>query len=100
MSDIIDDKVLRDLAPTGKVRAAINFGNGVLAQRGPNGEPRGVSVELAARLAERLGVPVDYVTFEAAARRSTRSPAAPSISASSPSTRCGLRRSTSPRLMC
>lgn len=68
MPDIIDDQVLRDLAPTGKVRAAINFGNGVLAQRGPNGEPRGVSVELAAALAERLGVPVDYVTFEAAGK--------------------------------
>ncbi len=28
-----------DLAPTGKLRAAINFGNPVLAQKGPNGEP-------------------------------------------------------------
>jgi len=25
---------LKDLAPTGKLRAAINFGNGVLAQKG------------------------------------------------------------------
>ena len=31
---------LKDLAPTGKLRAAINFGNGVLAQKGPNDEPR------------------------------------------------------------
>ena len=33
--------VLKDLAPTGKLRAGINFGNPVLAQKGPNGEPRG-----------------------------------------------------------
>lgn len=67
MADVSDD-VLRDLAPTGRLRAAINFGNTVLAQRGPNDEPRGVSVDLAAALAKRLGVPVDYVTFEAAGK--------------------------------
>ena len=33
--------VLKDLAPTGKVRAAINFGNGVLAQKGADGTPQG-----------------------------------------------------------
>src|SRR5208282_6044587 len=60
--------VLKDLAPTGKLRAAINFGNGVLAQKGPNGEPRGVSAELAAALAKRLGVPLDYVPFAAAGK--------------------------------
>src|SRR5665213_1468544 len=43
--------VLKDLAPTGKLRTGINFGNPVLAQKGPNGEPRGVSAELAAALA-------------------------------------------------
>ncbi|HTT48604.1 MAG TPA: transporter substrate-binding domain-containing protein [Pseudolabrys sp.] len=59
---------LTDLAPTGRLRAAINFGNPVLAQKGPNGEPRGVSAELAAALAKRLGVPLDYVTFEAAGK--------------------------------
>ncbi|KQZ02107.1 hypothetical protein ASD45_15510 [Pseudolabrys sp. Root1462] len=67
MADV-SDEVMRDLAPTGRLRAAINFGNTVLAQRGPNGEPRGVSVDLAAALAKRLGVPVDYVTFEAAGK--------------------------------
>ena len=60
--------VLKDLAPTGKLRAAINFGNGVLAQKGPNGEPRGVSAELAAALAKKLGVPLEYVKFEAAGK--------------------------------
>ena len=58
--------VLKDLAPTGKLRAAINFGNGVLAQKGPNGEPRGVTPELATALAKRLGVPVEFVIYPAA----------------------------------
>jgi polar amino acid transport system substrate-binding protein len=60
--------VLKDLAPAGKLRAAINFGNPVLAQKGPNGEPQGVSAELAAALAKKLGVPLDYVKFEAAGK--------------------------------
>jgi polar amino acid transport system substrate-binding protein len=56
---------VRDLAPTGKLRAAINFGNTVLAQREPFG---GVSVDLARELARRLGVPVEFVTYDAAGR--------------------------------
>src|SRR5208282_5986859 len=58
--------VLKDLAPTGKLRAAINFGNPELAQKGPNGEPQGISAELAAALAKRLGVPLDYVIYSSA----------------------------------
>jgi len=61
-------EVLRDLAPSGKLRAAINYGNSVLAQKGPDGAPRGVSADLAAELAKRLGVPVDYVPYEAAGK--------------------------------
>lgn len=56
--------VLHDLAPSGQLRAAINFGNTVLAQKDPaSGEPRGVSAELARELGRRLGVPVSFVTF-------------------------------------
>lgn len=58
-----------DLAPTGVLRAAINFGNPVLAQRDPvAGEPRGVSVVLAKELAHRLDVPVAFHPFEAAGK--------------------------------
>ena len=40
--------VVTDLAPTGRLRAAINFGNPVLAQKDPaTGEPCGISVDLA-----------------------------------------------------
>ena len=60
--------VLKDLAPTGKLRAAINFGNGVLAQKGKDGEPQGVTADLSRELARRLGVPVAFVTFEAAGK--------------------------------
>jgi polar amino acid transport system substrate-binding protein len=58
-----------DLAPSGKLRAAINLGNPVLALRDPaGGEPRGVSVDLARELARRLGVPVELITFDAAGK--------------------------------
>jgi polar amino acid transport system substrate-binding protein len=60
--------VLKDLAPTGKLRAAINFGNPVLAQKGPNGEPKGITPDLATALAKRLGVPVEFARREAAGK--------------------------------
>src|SRR5258708_36531499 len=53
--------VLKDLAPTGKLRAAINFGNGVLAQKGKTGEPQGVTADLSRELAKRLGVEVSFI---------------------------------------
>ena len=49
---------ISELAPDGRLRAAINFGNPILATRDPaTGEARGVSVDLARELARRLGVP-------------------------------------------
>ena len=58
-----------ELAPTGKLRAAINFGNPILAVKdAATGEPRGVSVDLARELGKRLGVPVELVTFVAAGK--------------------------------
>jgi polar amino acid transport system substrate-binding protein len=61
-------EVLKDLAPTGKLRAAMNFGNPVLVQKGPNGEPLGVTPELAAALAKRLGVPVEFIFYTSAGK--------------------------------
>jgi polar amino acid transport system substrate-binding protein len=58
-----------ELAPTGKLRSAINFGNPVLASKDPaTGEPRGVSVDLSRELAARLGVPLEIVPYAAAGR--------------------------------
>lgn len=55
-----------EMAPTGTLRAAINYGNPVLAQKGADGEPAGVSAELARELGRRLGVPVAFETFDTA----------------------------------
>lgn len=55
-----------ELGATGKLRAAINFGNPILASRGPGGEPRGVSVDLAREAARRLNLPLEMVTFNSA----------------------------------
>src|SRR4051812_31438910 len=60
--------VVRDLAPSGKLHAAINYGNPVLAQKGANGEARGVSVDLAKELARRLNVPLELVPYDAAGK--------------------------------
>ncbi|MFC0386749.1 ABC transporter substrate-binding protein [Muricoccus vinaceus] len=62
-------EVVRTLAPGGTLRAAINFGNTVLAQPDPaTGAPRGVSAELATELGRRLGVPVSFITFDSAGK--------------------------------
>jgi polar amino acid transport system substrate-binding protein len=56
-----------ELAPSGTLLAAINFGNPILANRdATSGDARGVSVDLARELANRLGVPVELVTFTSA----------------------------------
>jgi polar amino acid transport system substrate-binding protein len=61
--------VLRELAPTGRLRAAINLGNAVLAQRDEaTGDLCGVSVELSRDMARRLGVEVEHVVFDAAGK--------------------------------
>src|SRR5258708_4854379 len=56
-----------DLAPTGKLRAGINYSNFLLARKDPvTGEPSGIAVELAWEVARRVGVPVEFITFETA----------------------------------
>lgn len=61
-------EAVKELAPTGSLRAAINFGNSVLAQKGADGTPQGISADLARALAKRLGVPVTFVPFQAAGK--------------------------------
>ena len=40
MSSVSPD-VVKELAPTGRLRVALNLGNIVLAQRGADGKPKG-----------------------------------------------------------
>jgi polar amino acid transport system substrate-binding protein len=56
--------ILDQLAPTGVLRAGINMSNCLLvSSRTPDGGPAGVSPDMAAAIAERLGVPVRYVPY-------------------------------------
>lgn len=65
----VTPEVVSELAPTGTLRAAINLGNSVMAQKDePGGKLGGVTVELANELGKRLGVPVSLVPFEAAGK--------------------------------
>jgi polar amino acid transport system substrate-binding protein len=59
-------EVMKELVPTGKLRAGINLGNAVLAQKSADGALGGVSVDLARELGKRVGVPVELVAFPAA----------------------------------
>lgn len=59
--------VVADLAPTGRLRAAINFGNPVLARREAiTGAAGGISTDLARELARRLGVAFEAIPYEQA----------------------------------
>lgn len=65
----VTPELVRELAPTGTLRAAINLGNSVMAQKDErSGVLGGVTVELANELGKRLGVPVSLVPFEAAGK--------------------------------
>src|SRR5882757_2500955 len=59
--------VVKDLAPTGKLRAAINQGNIVLAQGTPEA-PSCITVDLARELAKRLGLELQMTTYDAAGK--------------------------------
>src|SRR6478752_7236262 len=63
----ISPDVLKELAPTGTLRASINLGNIVLANGTPE-NPGGITPELARELAKRLGVPSQLKCFDAAGK--------------------------------
>lgn len=66
---MIAQTVKDELAPSGKLRIGINYGNAVLASRdGASGELRGVAVDLARELGRRCGLPVELVAFESAGK--------------------------------
>ena len=69
MFPMIPDSLRAEMAPTGVLRAAVNFGNVSIAQRDPaGGDPRGVGPDIARELARRLGVPIRYVVYDTAGK--------------------------------
>ncbi|MDY7578276.1 ABC transporter substrate-binding protein [Herbaspirillum sp. RTI4] len=60
--------IIAALCPTGKLRASINTGNPILAHLNANGQPEGVSVDLARELARRLKVDVELKVFDTAGK--------------------------------
>jgi polar amino acid transport system substrate-binding protein len=64
---MISTSLNSELAPTGKLRVGINYGNPVLATRdAKSGELRGVAVDLARELGARTGLPLQQVAYESA----------------------------------
>jgi polar amino acid transport system substrate-binding protein len=60
----IDPAVVVELAATGTLRAGINMSNFLLVTgKALNGDPIGVSPDIAAEIARRLGVAVEYVLY-------------------------------------
>ena len=60
----MDEQVVKELAPTGKLRAGINMSNFLLVTgKAENGDPQGVSPDMAAEVARRLGVSLQLVPF-------------------------------------
>lgn len=65
----IDPSIIKAFTPTGKLRASINVGNPILANRDKStGEPHGVSIDLAREFARRLGVEIELVVNESAGK--------------------------------
>ena len=65
----VPPEVRADLAPTGTLRAGINHGNPILAQKDPaTGDLRGITVDLSRELGRRIGVPVELVPYDAAGK--------------------------------
>ncbi|AME28438.1 MULTISPECIES: ABC transporter substrate-binding protein [Burkholderiaceae] len=65
----VDASILSAFTPTGRLRASINLGNPILANKDPaTGRPFGVSVDLAMEFGKRLGVSVELVVFDAAGK--------------------------------
>lgn len=65
MSPVMPSAAVKaELAPTGVLRAGTNMSNFLLVTgKAANGDPQGVSPDMSAEIARRLGVPVQYVTF-------------------------------------
>lgn len=65
----MDSSLVTAFAPDGRLRASINLGNPILANRDAvTGAPVGVSIDLARALAGQLGVALELVVFDTASK--------------------------------
>jgi polar amino acid transport system substrate-binding protein len=65
----ISPETRAELAPGGKLRVGINHSNFLIVTPGsPFGAPKGIAPDLALELAGRAGVPVEWVSFDAAGK--------------------------------
>lgn len=64
----LSSELLTALAPRGTIRASINTGNPILARLEADGSPAGVSVDLARRFAQHLGLALELMVFDAAGK--------------------------------
>jgi len=69
MSSPVTPTLRAELAPGGSLRAGINHSNFLLVNPGsPRGAPQGIAPDLALELARRLGVPLEYLSFDGAGK--------------------------------
>jgi polar amino acid transport system substrate-binding protein len=58
-----------ELATDGKLRVGLNYSNFLLVLKdAPDGTPQGIAPDLARELAQRAGLPIEYVRFDAAGK--------------------------------
>jgi polar amino acid transport system substrate-binding protein len=72
MATTANGAVIKELAPTGRLRVAVAVGPAASAlwtvRDAATGKPRGVPVELGTALAQKLGVPVELVEYESSGK--------------------------------
>lgn len=65
----LSPELIQKIAPTGTLRASINLGNPILANKDPiSGKPFGVSVDLAHAYVKKLGLDLELVVFDSAGK--------------------------------
>jgi polar amino acid transport system substrate-binding protein len=69
MTSQMTPAIQAELAPTGKLRVGLNYGNFLLVLKdSASGEPQGIAPDLARELGRRAGVPVEFVRFDQAGK--------------------------------
>src|SRR5205085_11743939 len=68
MSHSFAPSIVYAVTPTGRLRASINLGNPILANKDASGQPVGVSIDLARAFAKQLGVECELVVFDTAGK--------------------------------